>query len=248
MFVLAASLYGCSAAAYLADLYGHSARRLGWVAGAAGVAAETVGLALALRSGHLLPYGAAFAVHVFTFLIVANFLIADGFLGLRAAGAMIMPVATGAELFAALRTPAAATHLLAGFWAPAHLVAATAGYGALALAFAASGLYLVQARALRRHAFEGPYRRVPSLDWCDRAAHGLTTYGLPSLTVALAIELVRGSAAAAGTAVVWVVYSGYLWARATGRLRGRRAARLSAWGFAGVLANLLLIPLLLNFV
>jgi ABC-type uncharacterized transport system permease subunit len=247
ILLLGALLYGASAVAYVGDLYGGDARLWGWALAAAGAGAETAGLVVAAARGTLAPQGAAFAIEALTWLVVANFLIADGFLGLRAGGAMLMPVAAFATLVA-LVLPAHPAAPVPGLLGPAHLFAALFGYGACTLAFAASGLYLIQERALRRRAFEGPYRRVPPLAWLDRAAHGLIAYGFPMLTLALGTELRHGPLPVAGTALVWALYGLYLWARATGRLRGRGAARVAVWGFAGALANVLFLSLVLNSV
>jgi ABC-type uncharacterized transport system permease subunit len=247
MIAISALLYGISAAIYVADLYGADAHLWGWGVTAAGLLAQSAGLLATALAGGLRPAGAGFAILGLTWLVTANFLIADGFLGLRAAGALLMPVMAVATLVGTL-LPDGAARALPGLLAPAHLLFALFAYGSLTLAFAASGLYLVQERALRRRAFEGPYRRVPPLLWLDRAAHGLIAYGFPVLTLALATEMRRGPLPIAGTAVVWAFYGVYLWARARGRLRGRAAARLAVWGFAGVLVNVLVLSLLLNSV
>jgi ABC-type uncharacterized transport system permease subunit len=241
ILALSAVLYGCSAAAYIADLYGVEARLLGWCLAGAGA----LGGVLAVLLGGLPLQGAALPVEALTWLIVTNFLIADGFLGLRAAGALLMPVVTLASLIAIALRSAGTGAPLSGL----HLFAALFAYGAFALAFAASGLYLIQERALRRRAFDGPYRRVPSLAWLDRAAHGLILYGFPMLCLALLTETLRGPRAVAlGTGAVCALAGAYLLARALGRLRGRGAARLAVWGFTGVLVNLLLLSLLVNSV
>jgi ABC-type uncharacterized transport system permease subunit len=244
MTILAVSaiLYGGSAAAYIADLYGAEARLLGWCLAGAGA----LGGVLAVLLGLVPLRGAALPVESLTWLLVANFLIADGFLGLRAAGAMLMPVVTLASLVPLLLVvhDASAGARLSGL----HLFAALFAYGAFALAFAASGLYLVQERALRRRAFQGPYRRVPPLLWLDRAAHGLIAYGLPMLLIAAVTNMRRGPWPVAGTLAVMVPYGGYLLARARGDLVGRGAAKVAVWGFTGVLVNLLVLSLLVNSV
>lgn len=238
---LSALLYAGSAAAYIADLYGAEARLLGWCLAGAGA----LGGVLAVLLGRLPLRGAALPVESLTWLIVTNFLIADGFLGLRAAGALLMPVVTLASLVPLLLPHAADVGArLSGV----HLFAALFAYGAFALAFSASGLYLVQERALRRRAFHGPYRRVPPLLWLDRAAHGLIALGVPMLILAAATDVWHRPWTAVGTALMLVPYAIYLWARAGRGLRGRGAARLAVWGFTGVLVNLLVLSLLVNAV
>lgn len=48
------------------------------------------------------------------------------------------------------------------------------------------------------------------------------------------------------TFVIWVVYAAYLHARATRGWEGRRAAYLSLFGFACILANYFLVNLVFN--
>ncbi len=242
--MIASLLFAASAVAYIMDLYGSDARLVGWALAAAGALAET----LAVITGQMAPPSPGFAITALTWLVVANFLIADGFLGLRAAGALLMPVVTLASAVAWL-LPAAARPPVGGWLAGAHLFFALVGYGAFALAFAASGLYLIQERALRRRVFEGPYRRVPPLAWLDRSAHGLILWGFPMLCVAFVTEMLHGPrAAVVGAGVVCALAGAYVLARARGRLQGRGAARLAVWGFTGVLLNVLLLSLLVNTV
>jgi ABC-type uncharacterized transport system permease subunit len=247
LFAAAGLLYGGSAVAYVADLYGTPARAWGWGTAAAGALAETAAMAWSVFAGGRSPYGAFFTMHFFTSLLVANFLIADAFLGLRAAGALLLPVACAAVAFAAV-LPAAAPAAWQGAWVSTHVTAAAASYAAFALAFAASGLYLVQERALQRRAFEGPYRRVPPLCWLDRAAQGCSACGFALLTVALGTAAAHHRWAALGTAAVWAAYGAMLWARAQGRVRGHAAARLSVWTFTGAVLNLFAVALLWNAV
>jgi len=245
--MIATILFAASGVAYITDLYGAEGRLLGWGLAAAGALAEAVAVTSAAVSGQLAPQSASFAIQALTWLLVTNFLIADAFLGLRAAGAFLMTVVTVASAVL-LALPAGPGPGAVGPLGSAHLFAALFGYGAFALAFAASGLYLVQERALRRRAFDGPYRRVPPLLWLDRTAHGLILYGFPMLCLVLLTDIRRGPAAVLGTGAVCVLTGTYLWGRARRGLRGREAARLAVWGFTGALANVLLLSLLLNSV
>jgi ABC-type uncharacterized transport system permease subunit len=136
---------------------------------------------------------------------------------------------------------------------PFHIAAATAGTAALALASAASLMYLLLERHLKKKRFGAIYHRFPSLDVLDSLAYRCAAFGFPLLTAgmvtgvftardALMALLLEGSRLLQYTIGVagWALYGAMLQARLLAGWRGRRAAVLTIAGFMCALSVLLL--------
>jgi cytochrome c-type biogenesis protein CcsB len=148
------------------------------------------------------------------------------------------------------------TEALNSYWLMIHVLAAIIATGAFTLGGIASAVYLVKARAERRLAegaqLEGWLARVPALDALDKVAYRVHAFAFPVWTFAV---LITGPIWAheawsrywnwdpkeVWAFITWVVYAGYLHARATAGWRGRNAALLALlgvatlwWNFIGV--------------
>ncbi len=138
-------------------------------------------------------------------------------------------------------------------WLVIHVVSAVIATGAFTLGGIASIMYLVRARAERRaiaaeRELGGWLARVPQLDALDRLAYRVHAFAFPVWTFAV---LITGPIWAheawsrywnwdpkeVWAFITWVVYAGYLHARATAGWKGRKAAMLALVGLATLWFN-----------
>ncbi len=145
------------------------------------------------------------------------------------------------------------TEALNSPWLVIHVVSAAIATGAFTLGGIASIMYLVRMRAERRAAaaerpLAGWLARVPQLDALDRLAYRVHAFAFPVWTFAV---LITGPIWAheawsrywnwdpkeVWAFITWVVYAGYLHARATAGWKGRRAAMLALVGLATLWFN-----------
>jgi ABC-type uncharacterized transport system permease subunit len=133
-----------------------------------------------------------------------------------------------------------------GVWFALHVLLALIGYAALAFAFAASILYLLQFRELKDKRFGRLFRFVPSLETLDRLARRSLIVGFPALTLALALGWAwtirfRHSLTMNDPKVIWAMLTWIAFAIVLLSRRGRvdverRAARVTVTAFAIVVA------------
>lgn len=127
-------------------------------------------------------------------------------------------------------------------WLVIHVVAAVIATGAFMLGGIASALYLLKVRMPQR------LQRVPGLESLDRLAYRMHAFGFPVWTFAALITGPIWAHEAWGSYwswdpkevwafITWVVYAGYLHARATAGWKGERAAVLALIGLATLLFN-----------
>lgn len=138
-------------------------------------------------------------------------------------------------------------------WLVIHVVSAVIATGAFTLGGIISIVYLVRMRAQRRAAAAGTelggwLARVPQLDALDRLAYRVHAFAFPVWTFAV---LITGPIWAheawsrywnwdpkeVWAFITWVVYAGYLHARATAGWKGRKAAMLALVGMATLWFN-----------
>lgn len=138
------------------------------------------------------------------------------------------------------------TEALNSYWLVIHVISAALATGAFTLGGIASGIYLLK----RRHpeATSGWMSRVPSLVSLDRVAYRIHAFGFVLWTFAVLITGPIWAHQAWGSYwnwdpkevwafITWVVYAGYLHARATAGWRGRNAAILAIVGVATLWFN-----------
>ncbi len=138
------------------------------------------------------------------------------------------------------------TEALNSYWLVIHVVSAIIATGAFTLGGIVSAMYLVKSR--KGDAVTGPLARVPSLASLDRLSYRIHAFGFPVWTFAV---LITGPIWAheawssywnwdpkeVWAFITWVVYAGYLHARATAGWRGRNAALLALLGLATLWFN-----------
>ncbi|MGH3902351.1 MAG: c-type cytochrome biogenesis protein CcsB [Pseudonocardiaceae bacterium] len=137
---------------------------------------------------------------------------------------------------------------LNSYWIAIHVSAAITATGILLVSGVASVLYLVRERA-------GQASRLPTSATLDRLAYRTAVVALPVWTFAVITGAIWAEAAwgrywgwdpkETCALVAWVVYAGYLHARATAGWRGSRAAWINVVGFAVMLFNLFFVNIVI---
>jgi cytochrome c-type biogenesis protein CcsB len=135
---------------------------------------------------------------------------------------------------------------LNSYWITIHVSAAITATGILLVSGVASALYLVGAPAGSRIA-----ARLPDITTLDRVAYRTAVVAFPIWTFAIMAGAIWAEAAwghywgwdpkETCALVAWVVYAGYLHARATAGWRGAPAAWINVVGFAVMLFNLFFV-------
>jgi cytochrome c-type biogenesis protein CcsB len=137
---------------------------------------------------------------------------------------------------------------LNSYWIKIHTSAVMSASGIFVVAFAATLLYIVKDSSERRQiASTGSVRpsRLPSAESIDRVAYRMTAFAFPVWTFGVVAGAVWAEAAwgrywgwdpkETWAFITWVVYAGYLHARATAGWKGRRAAYIGIVGFVSLL-------------
>lgn len=132
-------------------------------------------------------------------------------------------------------------------WFVLHVGASLLGLALIAVAFAASALYLLQHRELKARHFGPIFQVFPPLQQLDRINYIALVLGFPTLTLGvvlgagyLGLEAGIGLIGPAHLGVglgAWVVLGTMAGLRLAGRLRGRRAALGSITGFVLIAAS-----------
>jgi cytochrome c-type biogenesis protein CcsB len=145
---------------------------------------------------------------------------------------------------------------LKSYWLAIHVTVAFISSALLVLAFSATVLYLVQAsRETRRAAgteVGGNFMdALPSAAELDQAAYRLHAIAFPLWTFTIVAGAIWAENAwghywgwdpkEVWSFVIWVIYAGYLHARATRGWGARRAAYIACVGFAALLFNFLVV-------
>jgi cytochrome c-type biogenesis protein CcsB len=227
----------------------------GW-AGPVALALTLVGWALHLGSAvtrgiaaDRLPWG-----NMYEFSSVAALVAVTGFLVLvlrgkvdRSLGAFVMlPVVlylglAGTVLYTAVGPLVPA---LNSYWIKIHVAAAVTASGAFLLSGVLALLYLVRARFDERTDVGQPVRfpvtlgrSLPAAGALDRAAYVVIAFAFPIWTFAIIAGGIWAEAAwgrywgwdpkETWSFITWVLYAGYLHARATAGWKGRKAARIA---------------------
>lgn len=161
-------------------------------------------------------------------------------------GAFVMPLALLAALYSltapVLHRYTPAPGRLETQWLVIHVLTTLAGYVALAFAFAASLIYLVQEGLLKRKQLRGLWQRLPSLQVADEVIYRATAFGLSLLTLGLALGVawyMRHQAhyepwrdpKVLWSGLTWLTFALYLASRLWLGWRGRRTNMVVVYGF-----------------
>jgi cytochrome c-type biogenesis protein CcsB len=141
---------------------------------------------------------------------------------------------------------------LQSYWLVIHIIVAVLGTAFFALGFALSGLQLLQYRRERQLAEARPTQlrflgTLPSSVALENLAYRINIVGFIAWTFTLIAGAIWAEKAwgrywgwdtkEVWTFIIWVIYAGYIHARATRGWRGSRSAWLAIIGFAAVLFN-----------
>lgn len=258
LFALTVLGYLAGAGAYILYFYRREWERRAVVVSWAAWGLHGAALAALLAEVRHPPIYSSFEAILFlAWLIMLHYLVIDLIFSVRVAGVFLLPVLAGLLVYAAtLPRPAEPAATPVNYWILVHAVLALGGYGAFALAFVASLMYLLQERQLRAKAFALVYHRLPPLDTLDSLSFKFILYGFPLLTLAI----ITGSIWAGRiwqkpwfaepkgwwTVLIWAVYAAYLLLRVRAGWGGRRAAYLVVFGFVAVVFNLVVVNLWLT--
>ena len=143
---------------------------------------------------------------------------------------------------------------LHSYWIWIHVTAMTVAIGSYIVAAVLTVLYLIADRHARRNAadpeagFGAVLHRLPPADALDRLSYRTVIFAFPIWTFAIIAGAIWADQAwgrywgwdpkETWAFITWVVYAGYLHARATAGWRGRKAAYIQLVGFASLLFNL----------
>lgn len=145
---------------------------------------------------------------------------------------------------------------LDSYWLVIHISVAILSVGFFTLSFGLSVLQLMQSRREARIAAEETTRMnflrgIPMADRLENLAYRMAIIGFVLWTFTLIAGSVWAEAAwgrywgwdtkEVWTFVIWVLYAGYIHARATRGWRGNRSAWLSIIGFAAVIFNFAIV-------
>ena len=222
----------------------------GWAAH--GGAIVTRGLSV-----HRLPWGNMYEFALaLTFAAVGAFLVTLTRQQVRFLGLFVMtPVVLGLGLAVTVLyvAPAPLVPALQSYWLAIHVTAAIIASGVLTVGTAATVMYLIADRyatALQRGGrvrFSALARMLPAPEVLDRTAYRAYIFAFPLWTFAVIAGAIWAEAAwghywqwdpkETWSFITWVVYAGYLHARATGGWRGSGAAYIALLGFVTFLFN-----------
>lgn len=139
---------------------------------------------------------------------------------------------------------------LDSYWFPVHIGAAALASGLFLVGFAATGMYLLRAGfdAGKRGGLYPFGRYVASAEAAERLAFRMHAFAFPIWTFAVAAGSIWAEAAwgrywgwdpkETWAFISWIVYAGYLHARATPSVKRRTAAWIAIIGWATMLMNL----------
>ena len=175
-------------------------------------------------------------------------------------GAFVSPVVLFAAMYS-LFDPAlhrlARAETLEKPWLVVHVALIALSYSVLALAFAASLLYFLQERLLKRKRLAGLWQRLPPLSVADDWTYRATVFGLSALTLGMIVGVVwmaRHQPAYAIwsdpkvllTSATWTTFALYLAARWWLGWRGRRTNMVVIYGFVLLVISFLGAPHVLS--
>jgi ABC-type transport system involved in cytochrome c biogenesis permease subunit len=199
------------------------------------------------------------AISTFVWLLALSYIYLELTTDERAMGVFILPIAAGLQTIPAF-VPGVenADPVLDSPWFWVHLLSLMFSYATFALAGMLGLTYMLQFKEIKKKHLGYFYARLPSLHVLDAMNSRAVVVGWLFLTIGVVVGVVwtaQARALAPGNSnlqamslndpkifiavLTWAVYSFEVFARSTMGWTGRRAAWLSALGFAIVLLNFL---------
>jgi len=209
-----------------------------------------------MQVGHIPLVGTTGAISAFVWLLALAYLYTEMTTSERAMGTFIVPLMVILQVIPAI-TNSVATRppVLESHWFEIHVSSLLVAYASFALACVISVTYVLLFKELKRKHLGVFYARLPSLQVLDVMNRRAVTFGWLFLTLGLvvgAVWLLQVQPSAADPRVqamsildpkifivvmCWLVYTFELYARRAIGWGGRRAAWLSAIGFAILMLN-----------
>ena len=217
-------------------------------------------------SVHRLPWGNMYEFTLaLTFTAVTAFLVIMMRQPARYLGVFVMtPVvlALGIAVLVLYVAPAPLVPALHSYWLAIHVTAAIIASGVFTVATAATTMFLVadhyktataEGRPVR---FSGLARIMPAPEVLDRTAYRAYAFAFPVWTFAVIAGAIWAEYAwghywqwdpkETWAFITWVIYAGYLHARATAGWRGRKAAYIALLGFTSILFNFFIVNIFIS--
>ena len=198
----------------------------------------------------------------FSITIVVIYLVVTLKIKTRLLGAVVMPIAflTVASTSLTNRDIQPLVPALQSNWLTAHVITCFLGYGAFAVAFGVSVLYLLKARYGTGTGSNEPGKSyvamLPGAAFLDEWTYKLIAFGFPLLTLGIITGAAWANSAWGSywtwdpketwSLIVWLIYAAYLHARTARGWKGKRSAMLSIFGFIATLFCYLGVNLLLS--
>jgi cytochrome c-type biogenesis protein CcsB len=231
----------------------------------AGLAAHITGVVTRGLAVHRLPWGdmyefvTALTCVAVLFFVGALFRYRAYYLGLFVMAAVVIVLGLAETV---IYTPAGPlVPALQSYWLAIHVTAMTLATGVFFVAAVTGITYLFVDHHARRVAAgrpagaDGILRRLPGAEVLDRLAYRMVVFGFPIWTFGVIAGAIWADRAWGSywswdptetwAFITWIVYAGFLHARATAGWRGRRAAYIQLLGFCCLLFNVLVISLLI---
>jgi cytochrome c-type biogenesis protein CcsB len=223
-----------------------------------GLACHLIGILTRGMAEHRIPWGNMYEfITAITCAAVLAFLVVAVRYRVYSLGLFVMaPVVLGLGLCATvLYTPLGPlVPALHSYWIAIHVTAMILAIGSYVVAAVMNVLYLAAERYTRRPqeqqrtGFGAILQRLPSRDALDRLSYRTVVFAFPVWTFAVIAGAIWADQAwgrywgwdpkETWSFITWVVYAGYLHARATAGWRGRKAAYIQLVAFACLLFNL----------
>lgn len=144
---------------------------------------------------------------------------------------------------------------LNSYWKWIHVTTVAISSGVLMFSGIVSAAYLIRRRWEKRSGANGVGARLPALATLDRIAYRTAILAFPVYTFAVIAGALWAEVAwgrywnwdpkETVAFVTWIVYAGYLHARATAGWRGARSAWISVLGLATILFNLFFVNMVI---
>jgi len=223
----------------------------------AGLATQVLGIVTRGMAEHRVPWG-----NMYEFVMAITCAAVIAFLGLSfrfrvyAVGLFFMaPIVLALGLCATVLYTAAGPLVpaLHSYWIWIHVTAMTVAIGSYIVAATFTVLYLVADRHASKQArpdsgLGAVLGRLPGADALDRLSYRTVIFAFPIWTFAVIAGAIWADQAwgrywgwdpkETWAFITWVVYAGYLHARATAGWRGRKAAYIQLAGFVSLVFNL----------
>jgi cytochrome c-type biogenesis protein CcsB len=217
-------------------------------------------------SVHRLPWGNMYEFTLaLTFAAVTAFLVISTRHRARYLGVFLMaPVvlALGIAVLVLYVPAAPLMPALQSYWLAIHVSAATIAFGVFAVGAVATLMFLVADRyaaaitAGKPVRFTSLARIMPDAETLDRMAYRLHAFAFPIWTFAVIAGAIWAEYAwghywqwdpkETWAFITWIVYAGYLHARATAGWRGRKAAYVALFGIATLLFNFFVVNIFIS--